>query len=82
MRSIREQLKGYGIEIEPRYIIYRTQERVLAVPYSHIRTLELKENRVVLYTGGVDRVLLELPNTELANMVFEDILLHIERLYI
>lgn len=82
MRSLREQLKGYGVEIEAKYLIYRTQDRVLAVPYLQIRAIELKENKVFIYTGGIDRLVIELPSETLSQALFEDLLLHIEKLHL
>lgn len=82
MKSIREQLRNYGVEVEPKYLIYRTSERIFAVPYFHIRTIELKETKVIIYTGGVERIVIELPHEGFSRALFEDILLHIEKLHL
>ncbi len=82
MKSRREELRNYGIEIESRYFIYRREDRVIAVPYFHIRTIELKEDTVIVYTGGVERLVIQLPHRGLALALFEDILLSIERLHL
>jgi hypothetical protein len=81
MRSIKEELKQIGIELESRYLIYRKQETTFVVPYYHIRTLEFKGNRIVLYTGGVERIVIEVPEYY-ALPLFEELLLHIERVYL
>ncbi len=82
MKSRREELRNYGIEIESRYFIYRREDKVIAVPYFHIRTIELKEDTVIVYTGGVERLVIKLPHQGLALALFEDILLSIERLHL
>ncbi len=82
MKSIREELKKLGIELESRYLIYRTKERVVAIPYYHIRTLELKGNRVIVQTGSVERLVIELSSDRLASELFNELLIHIERVYI
>lgn len=79
MKSVKELLKNYGIEMEPNYIIYRTAEKVLAIPYLHIKIVELRENKVVIYTGGIEKTVFEFPSRDIANLLFENILLHIEK---
>ena len=82
MKSRREELRNYGIEIESSYFIYRREDKVIAVPYFHIRTIELKEDTVIVYTGGVERLVIQLPHQGLALALCEDILLSIERLHL
>jgi len=82
MKSKRKELRNYGIEIESRYFIYRREDRVIAVPYFHIRSVELRENTVVICTSGVEKITIQLPHQGLAFALFEDILLCIERLYL
>lgn len=82
MKSIREELKKLGIELESRYLIYRTQEKITVIPYYHIRTLEFKGGRIVIQTGGVERVVIDMPSEYLAFELFNELLLHIERVYL
>ncbi|MGB9874397.1 MAG: hypothetical protein ACPLRS_05460, partial [Hydrogenobacter sp.] len=58
------------------------RDSTYAVPYSHIRTMELKGKSIILYTGGVERITIQLKDEESAKRLFEEILLAIERLYI
>ncbi|MFN3599253.1 MAG: hypothetical protein ACK4VK_05925 [Aquificaceae bacterium] len=37
MKAEREELRSLGVELESRYLIYRKEDKVLAVPYYHIR---------------------------------------------
>lgn len=71
-----------GVLLEDRYIIYKVKDSTYAVPYSHIRTMELKGKNVVLYTGGIERITITLKDEESARTLFEEILLGIERLYV
>ncbi|MEJ5338854.1 MAG: hypothetical protein ACK42C_01205 [Aquificaceae bacterium] len=82
MKSIRENLKKLGVELESRYLIYRTDEKTLVVPYYHIRTVELKGKRIVVSTGGVERVNMDMPSEEMAMALFEELLLYLERVYL
>lgn len=82
MKSLREELKKLGIELESRYMIYKTRERIMVIPYYHIRTLELKGNRVLIQTGGVERVIIDMPEENLAFEFFNELLLHLERVYL
>lgn len=82
MKSIREELKALGILLESRCIVYNMEDKTLAVPYYHIRTLELKQDRVIIQTGGVERIVIQLPHEALAHALFEELLLHIEKIYL
>ncbi len=82
MKTLREELKRLGIELESRYMIYRTYERIVVVPYYHIRTVELKGKRVIVSTGGVERVNVDMPTEEMATALFEELLLYLERVYL
>ncbi len=82
MKSKREHLKSLGVELESKYMIYRTDEKALVVPYYHIRTMELKGKKVVLSTGGVERIVIDMPSEETAMNLFEELLLLLERVYL
>lgn len=82
MRSSREQLRNHGVEIDSRHLIYRSKDRILAIPYSHIRLIEFKDNKVILYTGGIEKVVIDLPHEGLSMALFQDILLQIEKLHL
>ncbi len=82
MKKIRDEFKELGIELENRYIIYKNQGKTTVIPYYHIQILELKGNRVVIQTGNVERIAVELPSEYVAERLFEEILLHIERTYL
>lgn len=82
MKSIREELKKHGVELESRYLIYKTQEKVIVIPYYHIRTLEFKDTKIVIQTGGVERMIIDMPSEHLASELFNELLLHIERVYL
>ncbi|MFN3947852.1 MAG: hypothetical protein ACK4LA_07175 [Aquificaceae bacterium] len=82
MKSIREELKSLGITLESRYMIYTAEDRTLVIPYYHIRTLELKNDKVIIQTGSVEKIVIHLPSDTLANILFEELLLHIERIYL
>ncbi|SNZ14622.1 hypothetical protein [Hydrogenobacter hydrogenophilus] len=71
-----------GVLLEDRYLLYRVKDSTYAIPYSHIRTMELKGKSVILYTGGIERITIQLKDEESAKRLFEEILLGIERLYI
>ena len=71
-----------GVFLEDRYLLYRVKDSTYAIPYSHIRTMELKGKSVILYTGGIERITIQLKDEESAKKLFEEILLAIERLYI
>lgn len=71
-----------GVLLEDRYLLYRVKDSTYAVPYSHIRTLELKGKTIVIYTGGIERITIPLKDEETARSLFDQILLNIERLYI
>ncbi len=71
-----------GVFLENRYLLYRVKDSTYAIPYSHIRTMELKGKSVILYTGGIERITIQLKDEESAKKLFEEILLAIERLYI
>ncbi|MFN4320132.1 MAG: hypothetical protein ACK4FY_06675 [Aquificaceae bacterium] len=82
MKSIREELKKLGIELESRYLIYKTQEKITVIPYYHIRSLELKGTKIFIQTGGVERMVIDIPNQSLAMELFNELLIHIERVYL
>jgi len=82
MKSVREELKKLGIELESRYLIYKTQEKITVITYYHIRTLEFKGTKIVIQTGGVERVVIDIPRQNLALEFFNELLLHIERVYL
>ncbi|MEN3027710.1 MAG: hypothetical protein ABDH29_00430 [Aquificaceae bacterium] len=84
MRSIKETFKALGIELESKYFIYTTKdrERTIVIPYHHIKSMELKESRVIVSTGGLERITLELPSEGLAKQLFEELLLQLEKIYL
>ncbi len=82
MKSLRDNLKKLGVELESRYMVYRTDEKTVVVPYYHIRTVELKGKRVIVSTGGVERVNVDMPTEEMATALFEELLLYLERVYL
>lgn len=82
MRSIREELEKFGFEFEGKYLLQRTYEGIRAIPYYHIRLLEVKGNKVIIHPGGLDKIVVELPSDMLARKFFEEILLHVERLHL
>jgi hypothetical protein len=71
-----------GVLLEDIYLLYRAKDSIYAVPYSHIRTMELRGKSVILYTGGIERLTIQLKDQESAKKLFEGILLGIERLYL
>ncbi|MCS7195938.1 MAG: hypothetical protein NZ827_01545 [Aquificaceae bacterium] len=84
MRSIKETFRALGIELESKYLVYTTKDRdrTIAVPYHHIKSIELKENRVLVSTGGLERITLELPSEGMAKQLFEELLLQLEKVYL
>ncbi|MGC8852685.1 MAG: hypothetical protein ACP5P0_03660 [Hydrogenobacter sp.] len=78
----RKILIDKGVLLEDRYLLYKVRDSTYAVPYSHIRILELQGKNVILYTGGIERINIQLATEEDAKRLFEKILLAIERLYI
>lgn len=78
----KDLLLDEGVLLEDRYLLYRVKDSIYAVPYSHIRTMELRSKSVILYTGGIERLAIQLKDEESAKKLFEEILLGIERLYI
>ncbi|RMH02410.1 MAG: hypothetical protein D6699_05950 [Aquificota bacterium] len=77
----KREFSKYGIHIEDRYLIQETEGKKVVVPYYHIRTLEYRENRIILYTGGIERIVIELP-PEVCEQLYEELLIHIERVYL
>lgn len=82
MKSVRERLKNAGVELESRYMIYRTENRVLIVPYYHMRTIELRGSKVIISTGGMEKIILDMVSEEIAYYLFEELQLHLERIYL
>lgn len=81
MRLKRQEFNKYGIYLEDRFLVQETENKKLVVPYYHIRTLEYRNNKIVLYTGGVERIVIELP-PEVCEQLYEELLVHIERVYL
>lgn len=79
MKSVKEELKKHGIEFESKYLLYRTDARTLAIPYSHMRVIEFRGGKVHIYTGGIDKLTIEVPNEALSYTLFEELLVYIER---
>lgn len=82
MRSIRETLKSLGIEVESRYFIYTTKDKMVLVPYNHIRSMELKDNKVIVSTGGMERLVIETPSEVIAKQLFDELILQLEKTYL
>ncbi|MCS7171274.1 MAG: hypothetical protein N3D14_02085 [Aquificaceae bacterium] len=82
MKSLKESLKRLGIELENKYMIIRTEEKTLVVPYKHIRTIELKGNKVVILTGGIERITVDMSSSEMAVSLLEELLVYLERVYL
>ncbi len=77
-----ERYVKFGVKLEDRYLIYKEENRQVAVPYSHIAFLYVSKNNLVIQTDSVERVVIKLDTEDTANELFEDILVLIERLYI
>jgi hypothetical protein len=77
-----EKYVKFGVKLEDRYLIYKEENRQVAVPYSHMAFLYVSKNNLVIQTDSVERVVIKLDTENTANELFEDILVLIERLYI
>lgn len=77
-----ERYVKFGVKLEDRYLIYKEENRKVAVPYSHTAFLYVSKNNLVIQTDSVERVVIKLDTEDTANELFEDILVLIERLYI
>jgi hypothetical protein len=77
-----ERYLKYGVKLEDRYLIYKEENRRVAVPYAHIAFLYVSKNSLVIQTDSVERIVIKLDTEDTANALFEDILVLIERLYI
>jgi len=77
-----ERYVKFGVKLEDRYLIYKEENRQVAVPYSHMAFLYVSKNNLVIQTDSVERVVIKLDTEDTANELFEDILVLIERLYI
>ncbi len=84
MRRIREEFKKLGIEFENSCLIYSDSNkgRIVAIPYKHIVSVELKDDKVMIQVGGIEKIIISLPSDTLASLLFEELLLQIERTYL
>lgn len=82
MKKQREEFKSLGIDLESRYLIYRKKDKIVAIPYNHIIAIELKGERVSIQTGGLEKITIQLPSDHLASLLFEELLLQVEKTYL
>ena len=82
MRRLKEEFKNLGIEFESRCLIYRNKGRIIAIPYNHIVSIELKDDEVMIQVGGMEKIIIPMPSDSLASLLFEELLLQIERAYL
>ncbi len=78
----KDELSKEGITIESRYMIYSSKDTTYIVPYAHIRTIEVKGNKLTIYTGGVERIVINMKDEDTTKLLLEAILTGIEKLYL
>jgi len=57
----------FGVKLEDRYLIYKEENRQVAVPYSHMAFLYVSKNNLVIQTDSVERVVIKLDTENTAN---------------
>ncbi|MFN3813902.1 MAG: hypothetical protein ACK4SM_04690 [Aquificaceae bacterium] len=78
----KDELGKEGITIEDRYMIYSSKDTTYIIPYSHIRTIEVKGNKLTIYTGGVERMVITMKDENTAKLLLEAVLTGIEKIYL
>lgn len=84
MRSIREDLRSLGVSLEGKYILYTTKnkDRTVLVPYRHIQSIELRDKKVSILTGSMEKLVIELPSEVMAKQLFDELMLQLEKVYL
>ncbi len=78
--SGKKSFAEYGITFEDVYMIYEKNESLTyAVPYHHIRAVERRGNSITIHTGGIDKILISLESPDLAQALFDTILVYMHK---
>ncbi len=76
-------LEKQGITFEDAYFHYIRCDGVLfTVPYYHIRAIEKCKNNINIYTGGIEKISIELEDEDSAEAFLDIVLLYIDKIFL